>query len=165
MQRKLFKRLAITAGIIMAVIFVFGTILTWFVFTPEKLTPIVRKQLPNFITCDATIGEVELTFFSTFPNFGIKINEVKLTNPTKNAQSNTLLKAKEMVGVINLMSYLGKNELVIDEVHLYDGHLNAFVDTNGMTNFDVLVPDTTETPPSEFDIELVDLKKINLENN
>ena len=164
MQRKLFKRLAITVGIIMAVIFVFGTILTWFIFTPEKLTPIVRKQLPNFITCDATIGEVELTFFSTFPNFGIKINEVELTNPTKNAQSNTLLKAKEMVGVINLMSYLGKNELVIDEVHLYDGHLNAFVDANGLTNFDVLVPDTTETPPSEFDIELVDLKKINLEN-
>ena len=164
MQRKLFKRLAITVGIIMAVIFVFGTILTWFVFTPEKLTPIVRKQLPNFITCDASIGEVELTFFSTFPNFGIKINEVELTNPTKNAQSNTLLKAKEMVGVINLMSYLGKNELVIDEVHLYDGHLNTFVDANGLTNFDVLVPDTTKTPPSEFDIELVDLKKINLEN-
>lgn len=164
MQRKLFKRFGITAGIITAVIFLFSSLLTWFVFTPEKLTPIVRKQLPNFITCDASIGEVELTFFSTFPNFGIKINEVQLTNPTKNAQSNTLLKAKEMVGVINLMSYLGKNEIVIDEVHLYDGYLNAFVDTNGLTNFDVLVPDTTQEPQSEFDIDLVDLKIINLEN-
>ena len=164
MQSKLFKRLGITVGIIMAVIFLFGSIVTWFVFTPEKLTPIVRKQLPNFITCDAAIGDVELTFFSTFPNFGIKVNEVELTNPTKNAQSNTLLKAKEMVGVIDLMAYLGKNEIVIDEVHLFDGYVNAFVDTNGLTNFDILVPDTTETPPSKFDIELVDLKKINLEN-
>lgn len=164
MQSKLFKRLGITVGIIIAVIFLFGTIVTWFVFTPDKLTPIIRKQLPNFITCEAALGDVELTFFSTFPNFGIKINELEITNPTKNAQSNTLLKAKEMVGVIDLMSYLSKNEIVIDEVHLYDGHVNAFIDTNGLTNFDILVPDTTETTPSEFDIDLVDLKKINLEN-
>ena len=52
-------------GIVLPVV-VAVTIACYIVFTPERLTPIARNVADKFITCEYEIGEVDLTFFSTF---------------------------------------------------------------------------------------------------
>ena len=70
------KKIAIYLSIFISLILIIISCLVWFVFTPGKLTPIIKKQLPSLITCKSEIKDVELTFFSTFPEFGIKINDL-----------------------------------------------------------------------------------------
>ena len=44
-----------------------------FIFTPEKLTPIVEKSANEFLNAEVHFDAIELTFFSTFPEFGLEM--------------------------------------------------------------------------------------------
>ena len=67
-------------SIVLAVVLV-ASIAIYVVFTPERLTPIARQAADKFITCEHEIGEVDLTFFSTFPRFGLRADGLLLINP------------------------------------------------------------------------------------
>lgn len=167
-MRKVVKRLAITfTAIILLVVLVAG-IAVWLVFTPDKLTPIARKQAAKYLICQSQIGEVELTFFSTFPRFGLKVNNFMLVNHSPGAQSDTLVKADQFIGIVDFMAWWKRNELVINELQLNHGSLNAYVDSLGHANFNVMKTDsvaTTESTESSFrfiDLENVELKNFNI---
>lgn len=167
-MKKILKRVALGLAILVLLVVIAISIALWFVFTPEKLTPIVRKQAANYITCQYEIGEVELTFFSTFPNFGLKVNRFTLVNPVYNAPSDTLVAAEQLVGIFDVMAFWKRNELVITDLQLHNGVANAFIDSLGRTNFDIVTPDpvaepvdTTESVPFKFiDIKNVDFKNV-----
>src|SRR5659263_693058 len=89
MKKNLKRVLILFSSLIFLLLLAIGIAL-WFVFTPEKLTPIVRTQAAKYITCKTEIGDVELTFFSTFPRFGLKVNHFALINPVPNAPATTL---------------------------------------------------------------------------
>lgn len=169
-MKKIIKRVAIVFSIILLVLLIAVSIAVWIVFTPDRLTPIVRKQAANFITCQYEIGEVELTFFSTFPNFGLKVNRFVLVNPVLNAPSDTLVAAEQLVGIFDVMAFWKRNELVITDLQLHNGVANAFIDSLGHTNFDIVTPDTvaapvdtTESVPFKFiDIKNVEFKNVSL---
>ena len=44
-----------------------------FIFTPEKLTPIVEKSANEFLNAEVHFDAIKLTFFSTFPEFGLEM--------------------------------------------------------------------------------------------
>jgi hypothetical protein len=62
-MKKTFKIVAWTIGSLVVVVSLVAAIAIWLVFTPAKLTPIVRQQLPKFVTCETTLDQVDLTFF------------------------------------------------------------------------------------------------------
>ena len=72
------------------------------VFTPERLTNIVRSQTTKYINCKTEIGEVELTFFSTFPDVGIEITGLTLINPKNGACNDTLLRAGKGIASLDI---------------------------------------------------------------
>ena len=82
-MKKFIKIFFISLLSLLGVLIVAVSILIWIVFTPERITPIVRKQAAKYITCKSEIGSVELTFFSTFPNFGLKVRDFALINPVE----------------------------------------------------------------------------------
>ena len=45
------------------------TIVIHFIFTPAKLTPLVEKTAKEYLNAEVHFGNIELTFFSTFPEF------------------------------------------------------------------------------------------------
>jgi hypothetical protein len=100
-MRKKIKFFFISVASLLLVLIAVISILLWLVFTPERLTPILRNQVDKYITCQSEIGEVELTFFSTFPHFGLKVNHFALINPLADAPSDTLVKVDQLVGVID----------------------------------------------------------------
>ena len=51
-----------------------------FIFTPEKLTPIVLKAANQNMNAQLDMDGVELTFFSTFPRFGLKLTDGTLVS-------------------------------------------------------------------------------------
>lgn len=166
--KKVFKRIGIAFAILLFLLGTAISIAIWFVFTPERLTPYVRKQAAQYITCKSEIGEVELTFFSTFPRFGLKVSRFALINPMTNAQSDTLVSTGQLIGVIDVGAWWKRDELAITDLQLKNGVINTFVDSLGHANFDITVPDTTnlqvDTAKSESPFRLIDIKNVELNN-
>ena len=133
-------------GIVMTVITVV-CIAMYLVFTPERLTPIARQAADKFITCEHEIGEVDLTFFSTFPRFGLRADGLLLINPKAGAQNDTVVAAKHLIATVDVMEFLNRNNLHVHEAILDDAIVNFYIAPDGTTNLtDVFVtsPDTVE---------------------
>ena len=73
--RKLIRVSAITVGALLLTGFVVVAFVINYVFTSDKLTPVVLNVANRLLDADLKIERVELTFFSTFPQFGLKIDE------------------------------------------------------------------------------------------
>lgn len=144
-MKRFWKIFGITLGAIIGVLLIVVCVAIWLIFTPARLTPIVRQVADKYITCEHALGEVDLTFFSTFPEFGLRVDGLYLINPMEGAQSDTLLAAPEVVATVNVMEFLQHNNLVVKELSLPDAVSNIYIAADGTTNFDVfaLSSDTT----------------------
>ena len=60
-MKRVLKILGITLGSIVGVVLIAVSLTLWVVFTPERLTPIVRDIAGDYITCEHRIGRVELS--------------------------------------------------------------------------------------------------------
>jgi len=169
-KKKVFKRIGIAFAIFLFLIITTVSIAIWFVFTPERLTPFIRKQAANYITCKSTIGKVELTFFSTFPRFGLKVNQFELINPLPNAPSDTLVSAEQFIGIVDVGAWWKRDEIVLNDLQLQNGKVNIFVDSLGHANYNITKPDTAQaqtadtTKESKSSINLIDIKNVEFKN-
>jgi len=167
-MQKVYKRIAVTFALVLFFVVLVIGIAVWLVFTPAKLTTIVHTQAAKYITCESEIGEVELTFFSTFPRFGLKVNRFALINHIPDAPSDTLARADQFVGIVDLAAWWKRNELVLTELQISNGTVNAFVDSLGRTNFDIVRTDTISAPADSADSDLpfrfINIENVELEN-
>ena len=146
-------------GIVLTVVLVAG-IAMYVVFTPERLTPIARQAAAKFITCEHEIGEVDLTFFSTFPRFGLRADGLLLINPMEGAQNDTIVEAKHVVATVDVREFLTNKNLHIYEAALTGAQVNFFIAPDGKNNLAVFVssPDTTEEDSSAFSLPFKSLE-------
>ena len=147
MMKRVWKIIGITLGSLLGVVLLVISVALWLVFTPKRLTPIVRQVADKIITAEHEVGQVELTFFSTFPDFGLRAEGLTIVNPVEGAQSDTLLSAPEVVATVDVMAFLRDENLIVKELSLRDAVVNAYLSADGKTNFDVfaLSEDTTAT--------------------
>ena len=133
-------------GIVMTIVAVV-CVVVYAIFTPAHLTPVARQAAAKYITCEHQIGEVELTFFSTFPRFGLRADGLLLVNPKAGAQNDTVVEANHFVATVDVMEFINNNNLHIHEAILEDATVHFFMSEDGTTNLtDVFVtsPDTVE---------------------
>ena len=148
-------------GIILTVVAAVG-IVVYVVFTPERLTPIARQAAAQYVACPHEIGEVDLTFFSTFPRFGLRADGLLLINPKAGAQNDTVVEAKHLVATVDVMEFINNKNLHVHEAKLEEAKVHFFIAEDGSTNLTdvfVLPPDTTEDTTAfvmPFDALLVD---------
>lgn len=149
------------------VILIMGiSVLLWMVFTPERLTPIVQKQLKNYVSCPAEIRNVELTFFSSFPEFALKIDGITLINPMQGAQNDTLLSSGTLKATIEIREFVKNNKVILTDILFENLRANVFSNIHGKTNYDVFITDSTVQDTSAFEnpFELVKLDKLAVKN-
>lgn len=165
-MKKFRKVFFITFLSLFSVLIVTISVVWWLVFTPERFTPIVRKQAEKFITCQSEIGEVELTFFSTYPNFGLKVKQFVLINPVTDAPCDTLVKVEELICVVDAVAWLKRKELILVGLELTGGSIHVFSDSLGNTNYDIVATDTTSPPEtdSETVLPIIDIRNVVLNN-
>ena len=131
-------------GLVMTVVAVV-LLAIYLVFTPERLTPIARQVADKYVLCDHEIGEVDLTFFSTFPYFGASVKDVLIINPVTGAQSDTVLAVPELVVSLKLLDAIN-GDIYIEKCRLINAKANIYIAADGLTNYDVLaLPESEET--------------------
>ena len=150
-MKKLLKILGITLATLVGVVVVAVGVTLYVIFTPNRLSAVADKVAREYIDADYCLGDVELTFFSTFPEFGLKVDGLLVLNPTEGAQSDTLLAAKKLVARIELEQLLREGCINVHELVLQGLHANLFIAEDGTNNFDILrlpedtVPDEDST--------------------
>ena len=152
-MKRALKIFGITLGSTIGFILLVLAVALWVLFTPARLTPIVRDVANHYVKCEHEIGKVELTFFSTFPQFGLAIDSLLLVNAMDGAASDTLLAAPKMVVAVDIVSLKDK-KLHVSELLLSDVQANLFIDPSGASNFDVfnLPSDTTTKDTTAFSL-------------
>lgn len=165
-MKKFIKIFFISLLSLLGVLIIAISILTWIVFTPERLTPVVRKQAAKYITCKSEIGSVELTFFSTFPNFGLKVRDFALINPSSGSMADTLVRVKELVAFVDAQAYWRKKDIILIGLEMNGGSVNVYSDSLGNTNYNILPPDTNPAPAdtSEAELPFIDIKNIEVKD-
>lgn len=168
-MKKSLKIIGITLLSIIGVVLIVVSIACYVVFTPERLTPIVRNNAHRIVTCQTELEQVDLTFFSTFPRFALQISNIQLINPTEGAATDTLLAVETISATVNVTEFLFHNNVVIDQLLIKDGVANLFTDSTGtITNYDIMVPSEEETDSieneSSFSLNLISLNSIAIKN-
>ena len=133
-------------GLVLTVVVV-ACIAMYIIFTPERLTPVARQAADKFIACKYEIGEVDLTFFSTFPRFGLRADGLLLINPKEGAQNDTVVEAKHLVATVDVAEFLNHQNLHVYEAILDDASVNFYIAPDGTTNLSgafITSPDTVE---------------------
>ena len=145
-MKKALKIFAVALSSIIGLVLLVIGLAVWVVFTPERLTPIVREVANEYVQCEHTIGKVELTFFSTFPRFGLSIDSVMLINSIEGAPNDTVVAIPQMKVSLDVMDLLEKQTVTVNELRLPDVVANIYVDGEGRANYDVvaLPADTVE---------------------
>ena len=112
------------------------SIACYLIFTPARLTAIAHQVADQYVTCEYELDEVELTYFSTFPYFGVSVKDACLINPMEGAQSDTLVVVPELLVSLKLIDAIHGN-ICIKRFHLRDATANIYIASDGTTNFDV----------------------------
>ena len=167
-MKKFFKIFGITLGSLVGLVLVVLCIALWLVFTPERLTPIVRSQVEKYVPCPTHIGRVELTFFSSFPRFELQIDQVAALNPQAQAEcGDTLVRADRLQAAVDVKAFLKHRELRLSGIRLLDGRVCAYVDGAGRANFDLFPPSPDEPEADDgggLPFGLIDVSTIELRN-
>ncbi len=173
--RKTIRLTAISLGALLTVFLLAVTIVVNFIFTPEKLTPVVLNVANQSLNARLQMKSVELTFFSTFPRFGLKVTDgvlvSKAINDTLWQKTDSLVSFKKCVVVVNPVDYLLHDKISLRYLGLEDASVYAFKNKEGKSNWDIVKSteetveeDTTSQKPQiqEIDINRVALKRTNV---
>lgn len=121
----------------------------YFIFTPSKLTPMVEKTAKEYLNADVHFGKIELTFFSTFPDFGLQMTDgTVVSNVFRNGADSvqtrdSLMSIGSCLVTVNPMAYLTKNRIVVKDFVIDHANIYAYVDSTGQANWDIMLPSDT----------------------
>lgn len=163
---RIVKKLGITLLVFVFVVIIAAAIALWYIFTPEKLTPIVNKQAGNYLACTTSIEKVEPTFFSTYPFFGIELTNICLTESNNSSKTDTLLYAQKCFASLDVLSYLFHDNIKLNSFFVEDGSLNFKIDSLGQSNFDIFKSssDSTEAASEDSTFGDIDISNVEFKN-
>lgn len=123
-----------------------------FIFTPAKLTPFITQAANHSLNARVELGSVDLTFFSTFPRFGLRVTNGTLVSKalrdTMWQRRDTLLTFKKAALVVNPIDYLTKKKITLYRLTVDSARIYAHIDKEGRANWDIL-PDSTDTTAAD----------------
>ena len=163
-MKKALKITGIVLASLVGLILIVAGIAVAMVTSSGRLTKMVKKYAPEFITCEMELGKADLTLFKTFPNVGIDIDNVALINPMAGSSSDTLASIDDLTVVLDLKKLLKEKEIVVRKCILEDAFVNLYTDSIGNNNFDVFKSKETSDTTSTFDY-LVDIEEVRLKNS
>ena len=160
------KRMLAGAGLgllgMLLVFFIACIILIYMVITPEKITPVLLKASKEYIRGDVGCEAIDVTFFSVFPDIGIRMKNGYVASGT-----DTLLAFEQFTATIHPMAFITRKQIVIHQLALDNADVYVHIDSTGNINWDIFSSTGSVRAPdsaSPFDMPELDVKSIRLNN-
>ena len=140
------------------------------VVSPKKVTPIVLNWANENLDAQIDCESIDITFFSTFPNLGIRfqngsiVKKMHNTSDSLDIESNdTLIVFKHLKASFAPMAFLFDKKIIIHELTLDHPDIYAFVDADGNANWDIVRPEEEDAQDTTaFQRPQMDIKNINV---
>lgn len=161
---RLIKWVVLTAlALVVLVLSVVG--LAVWILTPKKLTPIVERVATEYLDADVSIGRVELTYWSTFPQLNVRVDSLSIVSHSLHGISNADRmrlpgNADSLLSFVSLQGKVNIPQLMLMKVELEDiildrPEVNIVCLNDSVSNFDILPPseeeaDSTAMPDISF---------------
>lgn len=176
MRNGLKKGLKVGSSVVLgllAVLLVICGILVYVVFTPARVTPVVQRVVDDALAADIRLEKVDVTFFSTFPRLGLRLEkgEVVVRDPHKQIQADTLSRRRLRDSLFTFdacqiefepLAFLLKKRLVIHEVSLDSAQVFAWRDTSGFANWELLMPAKDSLAAADTVATALDLSNVDI---
>lgn len=165
-MKKGWKILLISLGSLLGLVIVVAAVALWLVFTPSQLTKIVNRVAANYVQAETHFDRVDLTLFKTFPDAGLKIDNVYIVNPMDGAPNDTVARIGSLTLGVDVKAFLKENKVIVHQVLVDDVAANLYMDKEGRGNYDVF-PKSDDTTSSSFSLDSLpqmDLRKIRIDD-
>lgn len=115
-------------------------------FTNERLRGLILPEVRSAVGTEVQVDQMSLTFFKTFPQFGVELQNFVLPDPN----GETVASLEELLVGVELFPLLS-NEISISNLQLNRPVLNYKVYEDSTSNIDFLLetPEEPEEPESE----------------
>lgn len=161
-MKKPVKYTLISLGSLLAVLIIAVVVVCNFLFSKEQLTKISKDFAQRYVTCETQIGDVELTFFSSFPNLSLCLNDVAIIHPMEGAPNDTLLGVHRLYATIDVMALLKENRVNVTGFSLVESQANIFINQDSIANYDVFAFDADTTAVEDTTSAGLSLERIRL---
>ncbi|MDH6306863.1 hypothetical protein M2459_002120 [Parabacteroides sp. PF5-5] len=151
-------------------------ILNWGILPPNRLTPLVEREVNKLLNAQLTCEKIELTFFETYPHLGVKIvngslvsfafrDSIDQAKDSIYSQVDSLVHFAQATVTFRPMDYLFKKQITIGELSLENPHIHGYINENGKANWDIYSSekDTVESAGNSF-FSSFDLQKVRIED-
>lgn len=135
------------------------------IVTPKRITPIALNIANEHIKGNVACESIDITFFSTFPDLGIKLQNGSIS------QKDTLLAFESCVVALNPIAFLLEKKVIIHQLEIENADIYAHVDTLGNANWDIFITDddneeeeTALKDSTGFEMPELNIKNIRLRN-
>lgn len=134
------------------------------IVTPKRITPILLGLTHDYINAKVDCQSVDITFFSTFPDLGVRLEKGSISSET-----DTLLAFDNIMVAVNPVAFLFGKKIIIHQLEIDNADIYAHVDTLGKANWDIFIPtdsleavkDTSAFIMPELNINNIRLRNVN----
>ena len=170
--KKTLKIGGITLASILGVIIVIFLLLSWTVFSPQRLTKTANQVIDKYLPCNAEVDKVGLSLVSSYPFLAFEFYGLTVFDEMEESASDTLLHSGTFYTFVDMKALLKERKIIVEHLFSNDLQANLFISESGATNLDIFLPTDSavaviepEETEASTDFELyVDLRQIRLQN-
>jgi len=123
----------------------------------------VTEEVGKKLSGNVSIGDVDLSFFATFPNVSVVLHRVIITDSLYQQHHHPFFTGEEVFALLNVARLI-KKQPPVKGVKIKNGHFYLFTDTTGYTNQYLFKPKKDSSLPSTNEAQKEELKSIILNN-
>ncbi len=142
--KKALKYSLLTTGSIILLLFSVIAFVLNFIVTPAKFTPLVLGEARKYLNAEIECESIDLTFFSTFPEFGVRLNKGAIST-----QQDTLLSFESTLLTVRPLAFLLHNNIHIGKISFDNATIYASINEQGNANWDIVKPISSTDDSSE----------------
>ncbi len=125
-----------------------------YVFKDEICGKVVQEA-NKYLNTKVTVADVDLTFWGTFPNLSVDLNQVFIRDAVTNATDrDTLLYTDQIRLKFNAMDIWREN-YTVKSIEIAEGTLQLKIDTTGADNYTIFKPSKEESSGAEIKLNEV----------
>ncbi len=155
-----FIKLALISGIVfILVVFVTLSLLAW--IYRDNIKEAFIKELNKNIKTEASIGNIGVNFFRSFPMVSVTLHDVVVLENAPKLEKDTLLSARRVYFQFNVLDVI-KKQYQVKELEISLAEFNPVIFKDGTVNYIVWESDSTDDSQNNlvFDFQRIILKRV-----
>ena len=145
-------------GILLGLVLLISLLL--YIFKDEICGAVISK-VNTYLKTEVQVAEVDLTFWSTFPNLSVDFNHVFIQDPYEGASKSDTLFASELVRLKFNPFDIWRENYTVKSIDVSPGTLQLKVNREGIENYDIVREQDESVEDAGVDLNL---QAINFEN-